>query len=173
MQITESSSVLFNDVWLQNCYRVWRRTLWGLLHWTEGSTAAYPNQWQKWKVENNQKHCSCFFCCWNIVGEKWEGANDSVLIRSALLVCCIDRLQGCGDPVHVLSGNKLLLDPRGGSVPPQPHLHDFLLGQKVSMGIHSDWMGWVLLHLHILPCIWLAELLIKTMQIKSHVPWGV
>lgn len=73
-------------------------------------------------------------------------------------VFCIDRLQGCGDPVHVLSGNKLLLDPRGGSLPPQPHLHDFLLGQKVSMGIHSDWMGWVLLHLHILPCIWLAEL---------------
>lgn len=64
-----------------------------------------------------------------------------VLIISSVCCLCIDRLQGGGDLVPVLSGNQLLLDPRGGSVPPQPHLHDLLLGQKVSMGIHSDWMG--------------------------------
>lgn len=66
-----------------------------------------------------------------------------VLIKSVLLVCsvCIDWLQGGCDLVHVLPGDQLLLDPCGGSVPPQPHLYDLLLGQKVSVGIYSDWMG--------------------------------
>lgn len=68
---------------------------------------------------------------------------DFLLIKSVLLVCSlyIDRLQGGCDLVLVLSGNQLLLDPGGGSVPAQPHLHDLLLRQKVSVGIHSDRMG--------------------------------
>lgn len=64
-------------------------------------------------------------------------------IQSVFFVCClcVDWLQGGGDLVHVLFGNQLLLDPGGGSVPPQSHLYDLLLGQKVSVGIYSDWMG--------------------------------
>lgn len=66
-----------------------------------------------------------------------------VLIKSVIIVCrlCIDWLQGGCDLVYVLSGKQLLLDPCGGSVPPQPHLYDLLLRQKVSMGIYYDWMG--------------------------------
>lgn len=93
-----------------------------------------------------------------------------------VLVCClfIDWLQGGGDLVHVLSGNKLLLDPCWGTVPPQPHLYDLFLGQKVSMGIYSDWMGWVLLHLHSMHMvtIWLVDLIYCQLSKVFNFMWA-
>lgn len=84
--------------------------------------------------------------------EHTKSVSQSVISINVTYLLCVscrtDWLQSGCDLVHVLSGNQLLLDPCGGTLPPQPHLYDLLLGQKVSVGIYPDWMGWVVPRLH-------------------------
>lgn len=64
-----------------------------------------------------------------------------VVSLTGICVLLSGGLQSDSVALHLFSRHQLLLDPGGGPLPPQSHLHGLPIRQQIPLGFYIHWMG--------------------------------